>query len=81
MAKSITNKITTERKLAINGFLDIDSLDKGMILVDTEEEGTVDLLYYLTNFNGKNIRLSISEKSEEEVKVSQNTEEEESTEE
>ena len=44
MAKSITNKITTERKLAINGFLDIDSLDKGMILVDTEEEGTVDLL-------------------------------------
>ena len=49
--------------------------------VDTEEEGTVDLLYYLTNFNGKNIRLSISEKSEEEVKVSQDTEEEESTEE
>ena len=81
MAKSITNKITTERKLAINGFLDIDSLDKGMILVDTEEEGTVDLLYYLTNFNGKNVRLSISEKSEEEVKVSQDTEEEESTEE
>ena len=81
MAKSITNKITTERKLAINGFLDIDSLDKRMILVDTEEEGTVDLLYYLTNFNGKNIRLSISEKSEEEVKVSQDTEEEESTEE
>ena len=81
MANSITNKITTERKLAINGFLDIDSLDKGMILVDTEEEGTVDLLYYLTNFNGKNIRLSISEKSEEEVKVSQDTEEEESTEE
>lgn len=81
MAKSMTNKITTERKLAINGFLDIDSLDKGMILVDTEEEGTVDLLYYLTNFNGKNIRLSISEKSEEEVKVSQDTEEEESTEE
>ena len=81
MAKSITNKITTERKLAINGFLDIDSLDKGMILVDTEEEGTVDLLYYLTNFNGKNIRLSISEKSEEEVKVSQDTEEEGSTEE
>lgn len=81
MAKSITNKITTERKLAINGFLDIDSLDKEMILVDTEEEGTVDLLYYLTNFNGKNIRLSISEKSEEEVKVSQDTEEEESTEE
>ena len=81
MAKSITNKITTERKLAINGFLDIDSLDKGMILVDTEEEGTVDLLYYLTNFNGKNIRLSISERSEEEVKVSQDTEEEESTEE
>ena len=81
MAKSITNKITTERKLAINGFLDIDSLDKGMILVDTEEEGTVDLLSYLTNFNGKNIRLSISEKSEEEVKVSQDTEEEESTEE
>ena len=81
MAKSITNKITTERKLAINGFLDIDSLDKGMILVNTEEEGTVDLLYYLTNFNGKNIRLSISEKSEEEVKVSQDTEEEESTEE
>ena len=81
MAKSITNKITTERKLAINGFLDIDSLDKGMILVDTEDEGTVDLLYYLTNFNGKNIRLSISEKSEEEVKVSQDTEEEESTEE
>ena len=81
MAKSITNKITTERKLAINGFLDIDSLDKGMILVDTEEEGTVDLLYYLTNFNGKNIRLSISEKSEEEVKVSQDTEKEESTEE
>ena len=81
MAKSITNKITTERKLAINGFLDIDSLDKGMILVDTEEEGTVDLLYYFTNFNGKNIILSISEKSEEEVKVSQDTEEEESTEE
>lgn len=66
MAKSkINEKIITEHKFSIEGSLNVDDLQKNNIVVEVEEEGEVDLKKYLDKFNGKYIKIALSDKTEE----------------
>ena len=66
MAKSkINEKIINEHKFSIEGTLNVDELKQGQIICEVEDEGEVDMLEYLSKFNGNYIKLSISDKSEE----------------
>ena len=66
MAKSkINEKITTEHKFSIEGFLNTDELQEGMIICEVENEGEVDLKKYLDKFNSKYMKFSMSDKTEE----------------
>lgn len=66
MAKSkINEKIINEHKFSIKGTLNVDELKEGQIICEVEDEGEIDLLSYLTKFNGDYIKLSISDKTEE----------------
>lgn len=66
MAKSKVNeKIVTEHKFSIEGALDVDRLQEDVLLVEVEDEGEVDIKKYLDKFNGKYIKIAISEKTEE----------------
>lgn len=66
MAKSkINEKIITEHKFSIEGSLNVDSLQENNIVVEVEEEGEVDLKKYLDKFNGKYIKIALSDKTEE----------------
>ncbi|HDR5083749.1 TPA: hypothetical protein QCR73_005710 [Bacillus anthracis] len=66
MAKSkINEKIITEHKFSIEGSLNVDGLQENNIVVEVEEEGEVDLKKYLDKFNGKYIKIALSDKTEE----------------
>lgn len=66
MAKSkINEKIVTEHKFSIEGSLNVDSLSEEAIIVEVEDEGEVDLKKYLDKFNGKYIKIALSDKTEE----------------
>ena len=68
MAKSkISEKITTDHKVSIEGTLNVDSLQENTIIAEVEEIGEVDLKKYLDTFNGKYIKISLSDKLEEVV--------------
>jgi ERCC4-related helicase len=66
MAKSkINEKVVTEHKFTAEGTLNIDELQEGTVMIEVEEEGEVDLKKYLDKFNGKYIKISFSDKTEE----------------
>ena len=65
--KMITHKIVTDNKLSIEGTLNVDNLQEGEILVEVEDIGEVDLKKYLNGYNGRYIKLALSEKTEEEI--------------
>ena len=66
MAKSkINEKIINEHKFSIEGSLKDDELKEGQIICEAEDEREIDLLEYLSKFNGNYIKLSISDKTEE----------------
>lgn len=65
MAKKLNEKITTEHKVSIEGILNVDNLCDDMIICDIEEVGEVDLKKYLEKFNGKSIKITLGEKTEE----------------
>ena len=68
MAKSkISEKIITDHKVSIEGTLNVDSLQENIIIAEVEEIGEVDLKKYLDTFNGKYIKISLSDKLEEVV--------------
>lgn len=66
MAKqSINEKITTTHKLDIEGTLNVDSLQEGMLMAELEDEGEKDLKDLINKFNGKFVKISITDKVEE----------------
>ena len=58
-------KIVTEHKFSIEGTLNVDNLQENSIIVEVEDEGEVDLKKYLDKFNGKYIKIGMSDKTEE----------------
>lgn len=65
--KKISRKITKTDKLDIEGTLNLDSLSEGKIIAEVEEEGEVDITDLLKAFDGKYIKLSLAEKTDEEI--------------
>lgn len=65
MAKKINEKIITEHKFSIEGTLNVDELQEGAVICEVEDEGSVDLKKYLGNFNGRYIKIAVSDKTEE----------------
>ena len=66
-AKKISRKITTTDKLDIEGFLNLESLNEGKVLVEIEDNGEVNITHFLQAFDGKYIKLSLTEKTDQEV--------------
>lgn len=68
MAKSkIMEKIERKHTFSVEGILNVDELQEGMILCEVEDEGEVDLIEYLRKFGDNTVRISIVKKDEEET--------------
>lgn len=68
MAKSkIVEKIERKHSFSVEGILNVDELQEGMILCEVEDEGEVDLIEYLRKFGDGTVKISIVKKDEEET--------------
>lgn len=68
MAKSkIMEKIERKHTFSVEGILNVDELQEGMILCEVEDEGEVDLIEYLRKFGDDTVKISIVKKDEEEA--------------
>lgn len=68
MAKSkIMEKIERKHTFSVEGILNVDELQEGMILCEVEDEGEVDLIEYLRKFGDDTVKISIVKKDEEET--------------
>lgn len=66
MAKKINEKIITEHKFSIEGTLNVDELQEGAVICEVEDEATeIDLKKYLEKFNGRYVKIAVSDKTEE----------------
>lgn len=65
MAKKINEKIITEHKFSIEGTLNVDELQENSIICEVLDEGEISLKKYLDKFNGKYIKIAVSDKTEE----------------
>ena len=65
MAKKINEKIITEHKFSIEGTLNVDELQEGAVICEVEDEGSVDLKKYMEKFNGRYVKIAVSDKTEE----------------
>ncbi|XZH99777.1 hypothetical protein ACSXEK_16355 (plasmid) [Clostridium perfringens] len=68
MAKSkIMEKIERKHTFSVEGILNVDELQEGMILCEVEDEGEVDLIEYIRKFGDDTVKISIVKKDEEET--------------
>lgn len=63
----LSNKITNSRSFSAEGILDCDNLKEDSILLDVEECGTVDLYEYIKQFGDSNIKITITNRTSEDV--------------
>ncbi len=65
MAKKITEKITVNHTVKIEGTLNVDNIDEGVLLIEVEEEGEINLNDYIKKFGDKYITITLTDKTEE----------------
>lgn len=66
MAKNpVSEKLTTTHKLDIECTLNVDDLPEGVIIGEIEDEGEKDLAPFIKKFNSQFVKISITNKIEE----------------
>jgi len=63
----LSNKITNSKTFSVEGILNCDSLQEDSIFVEVEEIGEVSLYEYIKQFNDSNVRITITNKTSEDV--------------
>ena len=63
----LSNRIINSKTFSVEGILDCDSLQEGVIYVEIEDEGSVDICEYIKQFADSDVKISISTKTSEEL--------------
>lgn len=63
----LSNKITNSKTFSVEGILDCDSLQDGVIYVEIEDEGSVDICEYIKQFADNDVKITITTKTSEEL--------------
>ena len=63
----LSNKIINSKTFSVEGILDCDSLQEGVIYVEIEDEGSVDLCEYIKQFADNDVKITITTKTSEEL--------------
>lgn len=70
MAKSkLSRKIVKTDKLSMEGTLDLSQLEEGVINLEVEDEGSVDITSYISAFDGNYVTIQITNKNDEELEL------------
>jgi hypothetical protein len=63
----LSNKIINSKTFSVEGILDCDSLQEGVIYVEIEDEGSVDICEYIKQFADNDVKITITTKTSEEL--------------
>ena len=71
MAGKLVDKLEIKRTFKVTGSLNSENLHEGVLLIELEDEGEVNLVDYIKSFDGQYVTINITNKTEEDVESSE----------
>ena len=71
MAGNLVDKLEIKRTFKVTGTLNSEYLHEGVLLIELEDEGEVNLVDYIKSFDGQYVTLNVTNKTEQDVESSE----------
>ena len=71
MASKLIDKLEVKRIFKVTGTLNSEYLHEGVLLIELEDEGEVNLVDYIKSFDGQYVTLNVTNKTEQDVESSE----------
>ena len=71
MASKLIDKLEVKRTFKVTGILNSEYLHEGVLLIELEDEGEVNLVDYIKSFDGQYVTLNVTNKTEQDVESSE----------
>ena len=71
MAGKLVDKLEIKRTFKVTGTLNSEYLHEGVLLIELEDEGEVNLVDYIKSFDSQYVTINITNKTEEDVESSE----------
>ena len=71
MAGKLIDKLEIKRTFKVTGILNSEYLHEGVLLIELEDEGEVNLVDYIKSFDGQYVTLNVTNKTEQDVEGSE----------
>ena len=71
MAGKLVDKLEVKRTFKVTGILNSEYLHEGVLLIELEDEGEVNLVDYIKSFDGQYVTLNVTNKTEQDVEGSE----------
>ena len=71
MASKLVDKLEVKRTFKVTGTLNSEYLHEGVLLIELEDEGEVNLVDYIKSFDGQYVTLYVTNKTEQDVESSE----------
>lgn len=71
MAGKLVDKLEIKRTFKVTGILNSEYLHEGVLLIELEDEGEVNLVDYIKSFDGQYVTLNVTNKTEQDVESSE----------
>ena len=67
----LIDKLEVKRTFKVTGILNSEYLHEGVLLIELEDEGEVNLVDYIKSFDGQYVTLNVTNKTEQDVESSE----------
>ena len=71
MAGKLVDKLEIKRTFKVTGTLNSEYLHEGVLLIELEDEGEVNLVDYIKSFDSQYVTLNVTNKTEQDVESSE----------
>ena len=71
MAGKLVDKLEVKRTFKVTGTLNSEYFHEGVLLIELEDEGEVNLVDYIKSFDGQYVTLNVTNKTEQDVESSE----------
>ena len=71
MAGKLIDKLEVKRTFKVTGTLNSEYLHEGVLLIELEDEGEVNLVDYIKSFDSQYVTINITNKTEQDVESSE----------
>ena len=71
MAGKLIDKLEVKRTFKVTGTLNSEYLHEGVLLIELEDEGEVNLVDYIKSFDSQYVTLNVTNKTEQDVESSE----------